>query len=191
MRKKHSLTVLVLLGLLLRSALSEDAYDYDWSREPRPARAAMGSGDMITVIDYEYGGSYTTQVVSPSSTVVPLPSASSTVVPLPSSAVVPLPSVVTPPLAITGAVCSLVAFIFGTLCGALLTLCISRWNKKGHSSKQAPNTLEQQQATVVYEEVDTLSKKIELKENVAYGPVKQDQQFELKENVAYGPAKLN
>ena len=41
------------------------------------------NGDMIMVIDYEYAGSYTTQVVSPSSTMVPLPS--STVVPLPST----------------------------------------------------------------------------------------------------------
>ena len=93
--------------------------------------------------------------------------------------------------AIAGIVCLLVAFIAGTVCGALLTVCISRWNKKGHSSKPAPNTQEQQQAVVVYEEVDTQSKKIELKENVAYGPVKQEQEFELKENVAYGPVKPN
>ena len=91
--------------------------------------------------------------------------------------------------AITAVVCLLVAFIAGTVCGALLNVCISRWNKKGHSSKPAPNTQEQQQAAVVYEEVDTQTKKIELKENVAYGPVKQDQEFELKENVAYGPVK--
>ena len=40
----------------------------------------------------------------------------------------------------------------------------------------------------MYEEVDTLqSKKIELEQNVAYGPVKQSQKIELKENVAYGP----
>ena len=94
-------------------------------------------------------------------------------------------------IAITAVICVLVAFITGTVCGALLTVCISRWNKKGHGSKPAPNMQEQQQAVVVYEEVDTQSKKIELKENVAYGPVKQDQTFELKENVAYGPAKLN
>ena len=93
--------------------------------------------------------------------------------------------------AITAVVCSLVAFITGTLCGALLTVCISRWNKKGRSSKPAPNTQEQQQAAVVYEEVETQNKKIELQENLAYGPVKQDQTFELKENVAYGPTKLN
>ena len=40
----------------------------------------------------------------------------------------------------------------------------------------------------MYEEVDTQSKKIELKENVVYG---LDQKFELKENVAYGPVKPN
>ena len=94
-------------------------------------------------------------------------------------------------VAITAIVCSLVAFITGTLCGALITVCISRWNKKRRSSKPAPNTQEQQQAAVVYEEVDTQNKKIELKENVAYRPVKQDQKIELKENVAYGPLKPN
>ena len=83
-------------------------------------------------------------------------------------------------------------FIVGTLCGALLTVCIGRWNKKGHSSKPEPNTQEQQQAAVVYEEVDTpQSQKFELKQNVAYGPVKQDQEFELRENVAYEPVKQN
>ena len=94
-------------------------------------------------------------------------------------------------IAITVAICLLVAFITGALFGALITVCINRWNKKGHSSKPAPSTQEQQQAAVVYEEVDTQSKKIELEENVAYGPVKQDQTFELKENVAYGPVKQN
>ena len=103
---------------------------------------------------------------------------------------------------------AIVCLITGTLLGALLTVCISRWNKKGHSSKPAPNTQEQQQAAAVYEEVDMRNKKIELKENMAYrpvkqgqkielkeneayGPVKQDQEFELKENVAYGPVKPN
>ena len=90
---------------------------------------------------------------------------------------------------ITAVVCSLVTFITGALCGALLTVCIIRCNKKGRSSKPAPNAQEQQQAAVVYEEVDPQSKKIELKENVAYGPGEQDQMFELKENVAYGPVK--
>ena len=75
-------------------------------------------------------------------------------------------------VAITTVVFLLVAFIAGTLCGVLLTVCISRWNKKRCGSKPAPNTQEQQQTAVVYEEVDTLqSQKIELelKENVTYG----------------------
>ena len=93
-------------------------------------------------------------------------------------------------IAITAVICLLAAFIAGTVCGALLTVCISRWNKKRHSSKLVPNTHQQQQTVAVYEEVDTLqSQKIELEDNVAYGPVKQDQKFELKENVAYGPVK--
>ena len=74
--------------------------------------------------------------------------------------------------AITAVLCLLVAFIAGTVCGVLLTVCISRWNKKRRSSKPAPNTQEQQQTVIVYEEVDTQSKKIELEQNVAYGPVK-------------------
>ena len=83
------------------------------------------------------------------------------------------------------------AFIAGTVCGALVNVCISRWNKKEHSSKPAPNTQEHQQAAAMYEEVDTLSKKIEVEENVAYGPVKQTQEVELKENVAYEPVNQN
>ena len=54
----------------------------------------------------------------------------------------------------------------------MATVCISRWNKKRCSSKLAISMQEQQQADSVYEEVDTQSQKIELKENVAYGPVK-------------------
>ena len=87
------------------------------------------------------------------------------------------------------AITAIVCLIIGTLCGVLVTVCISRWNKKRRSYKPAPNTQEQQQTVVVYEEVDTQSKKNELEQNVAYGPVKQSQTFELKENVAYGPVK--
>ena len=81
------------------------------------------------------------------------------------------------------------AFIAGTVCGTLLTVCISKWNKKRRRSKPATNTQEEQQTAVVYETVDALSKKVELKENVAYGPVKQIQKIELKENVVYEPVK--
>ena len=88
-------------------------------------------------------------------------------------------------VAITAVVCSLVTFVIGTLCGALLTVCISRWNKKEHSSKPAPNTQEQHPLGV--EEVR--SHKIELEENMAYGPFEQSHVIELEENVAYGPVK--
>ena len=69
----------------------------------------------------------------------------------------------------------------------MVTVCISRWSKKGHSTEAAPNT---QELDVTYEEVDTLqSQTIQLEDNVAYGPVKRSQKIELKENVAYGPVK--
>ena len=82
MRREHlHLTVLVLLSLLLQSALSDDADDYVRLGETRAARAAMGSGDAVTMIDDDdYSGSDMTQVVSPSSTVVPRTSASSSAV---------------------------------------------------------------------------------------------------------------
>jgi len=75
-------------------------------------------------------------------------------------------------IATTAVVCSLATFIVGVLCGTVVTLGTSRWNKKGRNSKPASNMQEQQQTVPVYEEVDTQSQKIELKENVAYGPVK-------------------
>ena len=86
-------------------------------------------------------------------------------------------------IAITAAISSLVAFIAGTVCGALITVCISRWNKKRHSFKPAPNTQEQQKAAVVYEEMDALNKKIE------NGPVKQSQEMELEGSLTYSQVK--
>ena len=81
----------------------------------------------------------------------------------------------------------MLAFIAVAVCATVVTVCISRWSKKRHSSEAAPNT---QELDVTYEEVDTLqSQTIRLEENVAYGPVKQSQKIELKENVAYGPVK--
>ena len=78
------------------------------------------------------------------------------------------------PLAAVGAtavVSLLVGFIAGALSGTVATVCITRWNK---SSKRASNMPEPQQTVPVYEEVGAQSQKIELKENVAYGPVKVD-----------------
>ena len=90
-------------------------------------------------------------------------------------------------VAITAVISSLVAFIAGTVCGALLTVCISRWNKKRDGFKPAPNIEEQPQAVPMVDRKN--QEMIELEENVAYGPVKHDQKIELEENVAYGPVK--
>ena len=76
------------------------------------------------------------------------------------------------------------------MCGILVTININRWGKK--STEATPNTQEELQVDLTYEEVDTLQNQtIQLEENVAYGPVKQSQKIELKENVAYGPVKRN
>ena len=76
------------------------------------------------------------------------------------------------------------------MCGTVVTININRWGKKRHSTEATPNTQEELQVDLTYEEVDTLqSQTIQLEENVAYGPVKQSQKIELKENVAYGPVK--
>ena len=75
-----------------------------------------------------------------------------------------------------------IALVVGVLAGVLLFYCITKYRSKPKTSSH------QQQAGPVYEEVRTTNgKKIELKENVAYGPVKQHQKFiDLKANEAYG-----
>ena len=75
-----------------------------------------------------------------------------------------------------------IVLIIGVLAGVVLFYCIGKYRSKSKTSSH------QQQASPVYEDVCTTNgKKIELKENVAYGPVKQDQKFiELKANEAYG-----
>ena len=89
----------------------------------------------------------------------------------------------------SGVICLLLAFIAVAMCGTVVTVYISRWGKKRHSSEATPNTQEMQ-VDQEYEEVDTpQSQTIQLEENVAYGPVKQSQTIQLEENVAYGPVK--
>ena len=91
----------------------------------------------------------------------------------------------------SGVICLLLAFIAVAMCGIVVTINISRWAKKRHSTEATPNTQELQ-VDQEYEEVDTLQNQtIWLEKNVAYGPVKLSQKIELKENVAYGPVKRN
>ena len=76
---------------------------------------------------------------------------------------------------------AVVIFVAGTLVGILLFYCINK--HQSHSSKPDPSSHQQQQAVSsstplqqtgpVYEEVPTANEKekIELKKNMAYGPV--------------------
>jgi len=73
---------------------------------------------------------------------------------------------------ITAGVTGITTFVIGVLTGALVYHCISK--KKSKSKQQtAPD----------YERTD----KIELRENMAYGPV---QKVEVRENVTYEPVGL-
>ena len=90
----------------------------------------------------------------------------------------------------SGVIYLLLAFIVVAMCGTVVTVYISRWGKKRHSTEATPNTQEELQVDLTYEEVDTpQSQTIQLEENVAYGPVKQSQTIQLEENVTYGPVK--
>ena len=70
---------------------------------------------------------------------------------------------------ITAIICSLVCFILGVLLGVLsYHLSVVRRSKLSSSSPAPPAA----SAPVVYEEVSHIKKgNIELKENVAYGPI--------------------
>ena len=71
--------------------------------------------------------------------------------------------------------------------GAVITVYISRWGKKKHSTEATPNTQEELLLDLTYEEVDVpQSQTIRLEKNVAYVPVKQSQKI-----VAHGPVKRN
>ena len=89
-------------------------------------------------------------------------------------------------VAISVAVTGTIALITGFLAGFLVFYSISKLRS------QSPNpesfSQQQQQAGPVYEQVLATSGqgKMELRENMAYGPV---QRIELRENVAYGPVQ--
>ena len=79
-----------------------------------------------------------------------------------------------------------VAFIVGVLlAGVLLFYCISKAQSRCFKPETSSN--QQQQAGPEYEDIQAISReKIELRENMAYGPV---QRIELSENVAYEPVQ--
>ena len=73
-----------------------------------------------------------------------------------------------------------IALVVGVLAGVLLHHCIIKY--RSQSSKADSTSHQQQQTGPEYEEVP-VDKKIELRENVAYGPA---QSIELKVSEAYG-----
>ena len=73
-----------------------------------------------------------------------------------------------------------ITLVVGVLAGALFHHCIIKY--RSHISKAKSSSYQQQQAGPEYEEVP-VDKRIELRENVAYGPA---QSIELRVNEAYG-----
>ena len=71
-----------------------------------------------------------------------------------------------------------ITLVVGVLAGVLLHPCIIKYRSQSSDS----SSHQQRQAGPEYEEVP-VDKKIELRENVAYGPA---QSIELRVNVAYG-----
>ena len=81
----------------------------------------------------------------------------------------------------------LVSFSAGVLLAALITYCccMRGRGKRGKSSGQPHlSSSEGAQPAPVYDEV--VAGKLEVKENVAYGPVEK---LEMKENPSYGPVR--
>ena len=79
-------------------------------------------------------------------------------------------------VAITAVVSCAVSFILGGLVGAVVHYCTVRKKsncQKCYSLTVARNKQQQQQPVPVYEDIVGQSQNIELKENVAYGPVQQ------------------
>ena len=85
-------------------------------------------------------------------------------------------------VAISVVLSSLVSFSVGALLAALLTYCCCVRGRKKSSWQPHLTSLEDTQAAPVYDEV--VASKLELKENVAYGPVEK---LEMTQNPSYGP----
>ena len=83
----------------------------------------------------------------------------------------------------------LVAFTAGVIVGGLVVYCTIRWRRSRHLKVSEPplhHPSPSSQRPPVYEEV-TESGGIPVSENAAYGPAPPPERIELRENVAYGP----
>ena len=79
---------------------------------------------------------------------------------------------------------SLVSFSAGVLLAALITYCCCVRRREKNSGQPQVSSSENPQSAPVYDEV--VAGKLELKENVTYGPVDT---LEMKQNPSYGPVR--
>ena len=87
-------------------------------------------------------------------------------------------------VAISVVLSSLVSFSVGALLAALITYCCCVRRRGKSSGQPHPSPSEGPQPAPVYDEV--VAGKLEVKENVAYGPVET---LEMKQNPSYGPVR--
>ena len=85
-------------------------------------------------------------------------------------------------VAISVVLSSLVSFSVGALLATLLIYCCCVRRRKKSSWQPHLTSSEDTQPTPVYDEV--VAGKLEVKENIAYGPVDK---LEMKQNPSYGP----
>ena len=78
----------------------------------------------------------------------------------------------------------LVSFSGGAVLAALITYCCCVRGRAKSSGQPHPSQLESPHPAPVYDEV--IAGKLEVKENVAYGPVDT---LEMKQNPSYGPVR--
>ena len=78
----------------------------------------------------------------------------------------------------------LVSFSTGALLAALITYCCCVRRRRKSSGQSHPSPLESPHPAPLYDEV--VVGKLEVKENVAYGPVET---LEMKRNLSYGPVR--
>ena len=78
----------------------------------------------------------------------------------------------------------LVSFSVGALLAAVITYCCCVRRRQKSSEQPHPSPLESPHPAPLYDEV--VAGKLEVKENVAYGPVDA---LEMKKNPSYGPVR--
>ena len=87
---------------------------------------------------------------------------------------------------ITAVITTLAILTVGVIVGILVVYCTIRWRRSRHLEGSEPPPRHPSPSSPVYEEI-TESGVIPVGANAAYGPVPPPARIELRENVAYGP----